>query len=69
MSIEAIISIRATFPQDETAKRATSELKRSLKKNNHELASSLDALNPIVNQFDYKDENIDVEDISRKKMF
>ena len=67
MSIEARVSIRATFPDDEKAKQATSDLKKSLKKNEHELASALDALNPVASQEAYKEDTIHVEDIGRKK--
>ena len=67
MSIEARISISATFPDDDSAKDATSKLKKSLKISQHELASALNALNPIENQSDYVDDTINVEDISRKK--
>jgi len=67
MSIEAQITIRAVFPNDDTAKIATSLLKKSLKKNKHELASSLSEINNIENQCNYKDDTINVEDISRKK--
>jgi hypothetical protein len=67
MSIEARVSVKATFPDDEKAKEATSELKKALKKNDHELASALDSLNPIENQSEYASDTINVEDISRKK--
>ncbi len=67
MSIETHVNISATFSNDEAAKQATSELKKSLKKNQHELATSLDALNSIENQNRYKDDTINVEDLSRKK--
>ena len=66
MSIEARISITATFTDEETAKAATSELKKSLKKNNDELSSSLDTLHPIENYIDYKNDSINVESINRK---
>jgi hypothetical protein len=67
MSIEVHIAIKATFTDEDKSKSATSELKKSLKKNDHELASALDSLNPIENQSDYKDETINVEEVSRKK--
>lgn len=67
MSTESQVSIRANFPDDEIAKQATSELKKALKKNQHELASSLDAINPIENQSAYKKDTINVEDINRKR--
>lgn len=67
MSIEARVTIRATFLDEEKARHATSELKKSLKKNQYELASSLDALNPVDNQEAYKEDTINVEEISRKK--
>ena len=67
MSVEAQITIRATFQDEDQAELATSELKKSLHKNEHELASALDKLNPIENQKDYKNESINVEEISRKK--
>lgn len=67
MSIEAHIAIKATFLDEDKAKSSTSELKKSLKKNDHELASALDSLNSIENQCDYKDETINVEEVSRKK--
>ena len=67
MSIESHVSISATFPDDETAKEATSKLKKSLKNNQHELATSLNVLNPVENQDHYKDDTINVEDLSRKK--
>lgn len=67
MSIEARITLRATFPSDDLAKQATTQLKKSLKLNEHELASALDSLNPVENQDAYKDATINVEEISRKK--
>ncbi len=67
MSIESHITIRATFLKDDAAKIATSQLRRMLKKNQHELANALNELNPVENKNDYKDETVNVEDISRKK--
>jgi len=67
MSIEARINISATFADEEIAKKSTAELKRELKKNNFELASALDTLNTIENQSYYKDQAINVEEITRKK--
>lgn len=67
MSIEARITVSASFPDDAIAKEATSQLKKSLKKNQHELASALDALNSIPNQSAYENDTINVEEASRKK--
>ena len=66
MSIEAKIRIAAIFPSEDSAKIATSVLKKSLNKNDHELAKALNALNPIENQENYQDEHINVEEIKRK---
>ena len=63
MSIEAKIRITAIFPSEDSAKIATSVLKKSLNKNDHELAKALNALNPIENQENYQDEHINVEEI------
>lgn len=66
MSIEARVRITATFPSEDSAKNATSELKKSLKKNDHELAKALNSLNSIENQESYHDEHINVEEVKRK---
>lgn len=66
MSIEARVRVTATFPSEDSAKNATSELKKSLKNNDHELAKALNALNPIENQGNYHDDHINVEEIKRK---
>ena len=66
MSIEARLRVAATFPSEDSAKTATSELKNSLKKNNHELAKALNALNPIENQENYQNEHINVEEVKTK---
>jgi hypothetical protein len=67
MSIEARVFVIAEFPDDEAAKSAASNLRKSLKKNQHELASALHALNPIANQSDYANDTINVEELSKKK--
>ena len=67
MSIEGFITVRAFFPDEDAAKAATSRLKKSLRDNEHELASALHALNPFDNQDDYENDTINVERVSRKK--
>lgn len=67
MSIEARIIVNASFPDDAVAKKATSQLKKSLKNNQDDLAGSLNVLNSIPNQSSYENDIINVEEISRKK--
>jgi hypothetical protein len=67
MSIEAQVSVRAIFPDDELAKLAASEIKKSLKKNEQELVNALNSINLIENLSEFKSETINVEDISRKR--
>ncbi len=67
MSIEARVSVTARFSSEEVAKSATSQLKKSLKTSQYELASALHNLNPIDNQDDYDGIEINVEQINRKK--
>lgn len=65
MSIEARVRVIATFVDEKIASQAELELKNSLIENDHELAQALNAIYPVANQIDYKDELINVEKMER----
>lgn len=65
MSIEARVRVTATFVDEKIASQAELELNNFLIENDHELAQALNAIYPVANQIDYKDELINVEKIKR----
>lgn len=64
---ERYITIKAKFENEEAAKSGTKELKKSLKKNDSELTKALHSINPIADFDIYKQFEINVDNVKRKK--